>query len=134
MHNLSDIIRLTADQLDGIACIRCAATDAPMTPAGTGEHGQLFECTSHIAGCNLNLAKDSLSPAQRNGRACVQCGASDSILKPAGVLLDVKVVECENHAWERTPPRTRRPGSPHRAPPGAPSSTGPPTTPKTAST
>ncbi|MFD8562472.1 DUF6907 domain-containing protein [Streptosporangium canum] len=101
MHNPTDIIRLTADQLDGIACIRCSATDSPMIPAGTGERGQLFECSTHTAGCNLNLAKDSLSPAQRNGRACVSCGASGGILKPAGVLLDVKVVECETHIWER---------------------------------
>lgn len=49
MHNPTDIIRLTPDQLDGIACIRCSATDAPMIPAGTGEYGQLFECSIHTA-------------------------------------------------------------------------------------
>ncbi|ACZ84826.1 DUF6907 domain-containing protein [Streptosporangium roseum] len=43
----ADIIRLTGDQLDGVACIRCSATDAPMVPAGTGERGQLFECADH---------------------------------------------------------------------------------------
>ncbi|MFD8564827.1 DUF6907 domain-containing protein [Streptosporangium canum] len=45
----ADIIALTGDQLDGIACIRCHATDAPMVPAGVGERGQLFECTDHTA-------------------------------------------------------------------------------------
>ncbi|OUC96058.1 hypothetical protein [Streptosporangium minutum] len=49
MPNLSDIIRPTDDQLDGIACIRCSATDAPMIPAGSGERGQLFECSTHTA-------------------------------------------------------------------------------------
>ncbi|MEU4405052.1 hypothetical protein AB0F88_11035 [Streptosporangium sp. NPDC023963] len=42
-----DIIALTDDQLDGIACIRCHRTDTPMIPAGTGERGQLFECIPH---------------------------------------------------------------------------------------
>lgn len=40
--------RLSDDQLDGIACIRCHATATPMVPAGTGERGQLFECAAHV--------------------------------------------------------------------------------------
>jgi len=49
MRNPTDIIRLTADQLDGIACIRCSRTDIPMIPAGSGERGQLFECSEHVS-------------------------------------------------------------------------------------
>ncbi|MEV6980009.1 hypothetical protein AB0M95_01915 [Sphaerisporangium sp. NPDC051017] len=45
----TDILTLNDDQLDGVACIRCGATDTTMVPAGHGERGQLFECSSHAA-------------------------------------------------------------------------------------
>ncbi|MEV7007556.1 hypothetical protein [Streptosporangium sp. NPDC051022] len=43
----ADIIALSDAQLDGIACVRCGDTGAPMVPAGHAERGQLFECTRH---------------------------------------------------------------------------------------
>lgn len=41
------VVALTGDQLDGIACIRCERTDTRMVPAGSAEHGQLFQCADH---------------------------------------------------------------------------------------
>ncbi len=43
----ANIVALTDDQLDGVACVRCGGTGAPMVPAGFGERGQVFECTHH---------------------------------------------------------------------------------------
>ncbi|WP_030919031.1 hypothetical protein [Streptosporangium amethystogenes] len=50
-----DTAPLSGDQLDGLACIRCGAVDAPMVPAGMGEHGQLFACTSHTVATEFGV-------------------------------------------------------------------------------
>ncbi|MEV4180151.1 hypothetical protein AB0J28_01730, partial [Streptosporangium canum] len=36
---------LTDAQLDGIACVRCGATNPPMVPTGHGPRGQMFACS-----------------------------------------------------------------------------------------
>ncbi len=39
---------LSRAQVDGLACVECGATEAPMVPAGTlPGWGQVFACSSH---------------------------------------------------------------------------------------
>lgn len=40
-----DTESLTADQLDGIACVHCGSTDRPMTPVDVHAGVQLFACS-----------------------------------------------------------------------------------------
>lgn len=66
------------EQLDGLACIRCASVDAPMVPAGIGERGQLFECachtscpawcaTNHMGGIDVEHVSDLITVAAPEG-------------------------------------------------------------------
>ncbi|MBG0818190.1 hypothetical protein [Planomonospora sp. ID82291] len=104
---LAEAATLSADQLDGIACVRCGRDDTPMTPVGRVDGCQVFACASCAttpeppAAVDLHALLDSLTPAQLNGRACITCGAAGEILKPIGKLLDRDVVECDAHKWER---------------------------------
>lgn len=41
--------KLTEDQRDGLACIRCGAEDTAMVPSGLLDGGQVFQCSTECA-------------------------------------------------------------------------------------